>query len=192
MVRYPFSRIFVAAVLILLAASLFSCHLLPQPPRFRATHDQQINTEERSFPVSRDIVWRCVRETARENYKLFREDAVQGLILTQWRKQLVRGIGRMSAATVRGVKVEDWSGAERKDTEAFEMRNRLSIIVTGDEDSATVSVTNYYLVRPKNYSSTFYDSDFTEVDYVIKAFSVSDFDTREQFYFLNRIGERLK
>ncbi len=192
MFRHPFPRIFASAVLILLAASLFSGCLFPQPPRFRATHDQQINTEERSFPVSRDIVWRCVRETARENYKLFRGDAAQGLILTQWRKQLVRGIGRMSAATVRGVKVEDWSGAERKDTEAFEMRNRLSIIVTGDDDSATVSVTNYYLVRPKNYSATFYDSDFTEVDYVIKAFSVSDFDTREQFYFLNRIGEHLK
>ena len=184
------SRILTVVMAVFLSATFFSCRFFTQPPRFRATQDMQMNCEIREFSAGREIVWKYVRETIRENYRLLREDESQGLILTQWRKRTVRGTGRMSARVMHGVKIDDQSDSPKyNEREEFELRNRLSLVVVGNADMAKVSVTNYYIARPKNYTSAFFELEYLEGDDVVKAYSMSDFDTREQYFFLNRIGE---
>lgn len=188
-----YSRIVAVAMTVIISAPFCSCLLLPRPPRFPVPQDLQVNSEVRVFHMDRDTVWKYARETVRDNYRLLKEDAVQGLLLTTWRKQTVRGTGRMSAVVIHGVKVDDRSDAPHSaDRAEFELRNRIAVIVTGNADSSTVSVTNYFVARPKVYMNAFYEMDFVEVDDVTKPYSMSDFDTNEQFLILNRIGERVK
>lgn len=192
MPRIIFSHILAAVLLLISSILVSSCIFFTQPPRFRATHDLQENSEIRGFPVSREMAWKYTKEALLGNYRLLKEDKAQGLILTQWKKQIIKETGHMSACKMHGVNIETRTEyLSRQEMGEFELRNRLYIIVEGTADSSTISVTNYYVARPKDDTYIYFEPEFVEVDYVIKAFSMSDFDTREQHLVLNRIGKLL-
>ena len=165
---------------------LLSC--AAQPPRFKTSQDEVQHREVRGFPAGSAQVWSTVLEVLGE-YKIFKKDPAQGLILTNWRERLKKSNGSIGGTMLHGVKIEE-SGSfkERREAREFVIKNRLHIVVEGNSDSATVSVTNYYTARPKDY----FGRDGDNVDYGNKAYSVSDFDTREQFVILNRIAGALE
>lgn len=184
---YSFGRRIMAVLPLIAAfAALFSC--AAQPPRFHTSQDEMQQRETRGYRASNTLVWQAVLEVVND-YKIFKKDPSQGLILTDWREKLTKDSGIIGGTWIHGVKVEDRADTQdKRDMREFVIKNRLHIIVTGNADSTTVSVTNYFTARPKDFSGR----AGNDVDYGNKSYSVSDFDTREQFVVLNRIGEEIE
>ncbi len=186
MTRSTVRRIIAVLPLAALTAALLSC--AGQPPRFKSAPDEMQHRETRGYPASVEMVWSATMEIL-DGYKIFTQDPVQGIILTNWRDTLTKNTGSIGGTWMHGVKVEERADTQdKRNMQQFLIRNRLHIAMAGNKDSTTVSVTNYFTARPKD----FFERVGDDADHGSRSYSVSDFDTREQYVILNKIGEALE
>jgi len=168
---------------IILFVMLFACS--SAPPRFNKQPGEQERGMVRTFPHRYDAVWKGVEDVTSE-YRIHTKNREQGILFTRWKMTVVRNMGRLSEDRnfSHGIKIREYSDSvDPHEQGQFEVHNRLQIRVIPEGDSTTVAVTNYFWVNTHDY-----DPDRT-VPFGNKAFSTWEFDTREEFKVLDRIGE---
>lgn len=168
--------------LVLLSAVLLaSCG--PPPPKFGKAPDEQEKTLVRTIPYSYDAVWHGIIAVA-DSYHVHTLNREEGLVLTWWTKFVVQQTARFSEGRnfSHGIKIREHSDVPPSNGGEFEIQRRLRINVIADSESTTtINLALFYKVTPFEV----YKDRGTRIGY--KAYSIWEFDTREEFRLMDRI-----